>query len=326
MTDDDQIQALEQRSLSTSKWSNLFMAAAGILAACLSNSQALLVDGLFSLIGFLAALIGAKISRDAMRDPDSRRPFGYAAEESAFVTFRALSLLALVVFAIFSAVQEILAYAQYGDARDLNYTVIVIYFLVIMAVCFGLAVVHRRSWVRTGRKSDILRIEAEAAKFDGILSFAAGAGLLGLPFLRGTPLDVIVPVGDSVIVLLLCLFLVGEYWREFRRGLGELLGVTARPRDLRTAVRAVRAEMEEDPGTVIDVALVKAGRQYEAAVFYDPARPVAGRDVDDLTDRLEAALGKVLGTVTVYVMISEYGRAVPEDEDTAGLGGALPAT
>ena len=54
--------AAEQRALAISKWGNLFMGAAGVLAAVLSNSSAVLVDGLFSLIGFAAAIIGARIS------------------------------------------------------------------------------------------------------------------------------------------------------------------------------------------------------------------------------------------------------------------------
>lgn len=310
MTDEEN-QRLELRALNTGKWANLAMAAMGIIAACLSNSQALLVDGLFSLIGFAAAVIGARVSRAALRDADAHRPFGYGSEESVFTTFRALSLLALVVFAIFSAIQNIVAYLQYGEAEDLNYTVIVVYFVLIMAMCLGLWAVHRRSWIRTGRRSAILKLEADAALFDGLLSLGAGAGLLLLPFLDGTVLGWIVPVGDSVIVLLLCLVLVRTYWREFVQGLAELSGATARPREIRAAHRAVREIMSEADGRVVDLALVKAGRQFEAAVFYDPSTPVDATVVDHLTRRLEQALEAALGPATVYVLISEHGRAWP---------------
>jgi divalent metal cation (Fe/Co/Zn/Cd) transporter len=311
MTDASQNQRLEQGALRTSKWANLFMAAAGILAACLSNSQALLVDGLFSLIGFAAAVIGTRVSRDALRAPDARRPFGYGSEETVFTTFRALSLLALVVFAIFTATMTIAAYLQFGEAEELNFTVIVVYFVVIMAVCLGLWLVHRRSWIRTGRRSAILRLEADAALFDGILSLGAGAGLLLLPFLDGTPLGWIVPVGDSVVVLLLCLFLVRTYWREFRQGLAELSGAAARPGELRAARQAVREIIAAEDGDIVDVALVKTGRQFEAAVFYDPAAPVDATFVDGLTRRLERALEATIGPATVYVLISASGRSWP---------------
>ncbi len=56
---DGDLQKIERRSLNIGKWGNLFMGAAGVLAAWLSNSQALLVDGLFSLIGFASAVLGA---------------------------------------------------------------------------------------------------------------------------------------------------------------------------------------------------------------------------------------------------------------------------
>jgi divalent metal cation (Fe/Co/Zn/Cd) transporter len=304
--------AIEQRALSVSKWANLFMAAAGILAAGLSNSQALLVDGLFSLIGFAAAIVGARVTAHAGLDPDARRPFGYAAEESAFTTFRALSLLALVVFAALAAAQSILSFFQYGDERVLNYTVITVYFAVIMVVCFGLAFVHRRSWVRTGRHSGILKLEADAARFDGILSAAAGVGLLAFPLLTGTALGFLVPVGDSVVVLVLCLVLVGEYWREFRKGLSELVGASARPSVLRQARQALSDAVAGEDGRIVDVALVKSGRVHDAIVFVDPGRPITASEVDALSHRLTEAMTRALGPSDVLVVISESGRAWPE--------------
>ena len=46
----------EKRSLATGMWANLFMGAAGITAAQLSNSDALMVDGLYSGVNFISAI------------------------------------------------------------------------------------------------------------------------------------------------------------------------------------------------------------------------------------------------------------------------------
>ena len=43
--------ALEYRTMDLTRWANLAMGIAGVLAAWASNSQAMLMDGLFSLIG-----------------------------------------------------------------------------------------------------------------------------------------------------------------------------------------------------------------------------------------------------------------------------------
>ncbi len=53
---------IERQSLEIGKWGNLLMAVAGVLAAFLSRSDALLVDGLYSGVNFVSAIVAAGIS------------------------------------------------------------------------------------------------------------------------------------------------------------------------------------------------------------------------------------------------------------------------
>ena len=92
-------QAIELRSLAVSKWANLFMATSGIFAAWLSNSEAILLDGLFSGVGFISAIVAARVGVAVNQPPDRRRPFGYDADEAIYTTFRSLTILGLIVFA-----------------------------------------------------------------------------------------------------------------------------------------------------------------------------------------------------------------------------------
>jgi divalent metal cation (Fe/Co/Zn/Cd) transporter len=52
----------ERRSLATGMWANLLMGAAGITAAQLSNSDALMVDGLYSGVNFCSAIIAGRVA------------------------------------------------------------------------------------------------------------------------------------------------------------------------------------------------------------------------------------------------------------------------
>lgn len=317
----------EQRALSISKWVNLFMGIAGVFAAYLSNSQALMVDGLFSLIGFTAAVLGVRVSAQANRGPDRLRPLGYAADESIYVTFRALSLLGLVAFAIFDSGLSIIDYATGGTIATLRYGPIIIYFLVICATCVGLALVHRIAWGRTGKHSEILRLEMRAAVFDGMMTFAAGAGLSVMPLLRGGPLGWLSPIGDSVIVLLLCSLLIGRYRAAFMAGLGELAGVSAAPKFVAAARRSIGPVLAEEGGTLVDFSLLKTGRAFQAQVYYDPGRPITAAKIDALTRRLDGALSTEFGRADSVVVVSEHGRvletetaegSVPEDRARIG--------
>ncbi|MEP2030176.1 MAG: cation transporter [Paracoccaceae bacterium] len=301
----------ERRALFIGKWGNFFMGLAGVLAAWVSHSQALLVDGLFSLVGFTAAVFAARVNASIRNLPDERRPLGYAANESIYTTFRALSLMALVAFAFGAAILNIIDYASGGELPELRYGTIVIYFAVICVVCFGIAANHHFAWKSTGKQSDLLRLEAQAAFFDGILTLAAGLGLSLLPLLKNGPLYWVTPIGDSIVVLLLCAFVVGRYYLEFMKGLSELAGVSVADTELSSARNTVQAIVNDIGGQLIDFSAIRLGRLFQAQLYFDPLEPIDSKTVDKLTRTCDIELSKILGETTTVVLISRHGRVLP---------------
>ncbi|MGI9367930.1 MAG: cation transporter [Ruegeria sp.] len=303
-------QRLEGRALNVGMFGNLFMAIAGIVAAYLSHSQAILVDGLFSLIGFSAALLGKRVSRNAQRKPDKFRPYGYAGDEAIFTTFRSLSLLGLVTFAIANALFSIVGHFNGEPQPELIFAPMVSYFVIVGLTCFLLWFFHARAWAKTGKQSDILRLEKKAAAFDGFITGAAAVGLLGVHILKDGVLAPIAPIGDSVIVLLLCTTVIAQYFRDFIAGLGELAGVTAGPQHIAASRRAVRETLRADGGTMIDLSISKLGRLYTVMVYYDPLRPVSAAHVDELTLKLQSDISAMFDTAEVFVVVSQQGRVL----------------
>ncbi|WP_171176598.1 cation transporter [Ruegeria sp. HKCCD8929] len=312
---EDQIRLREGRALLIGMWGNLFMGAAGVVAAILSHSDAILVDGLFSLIGFTSALLGRRVSATVHAGPDRLRPFGYAADEAIFATFRALSLLGLVLFAMSGAAMNIYGYLTGDPPVPLKFGPLIVYFVLIGLTCALLWFIHRRAWKRTGESSDILRMEATAAAFDGIITAAAGVGMAGIYFLQDTALSVITPVGDSIIVLLLCSTVIARYISDFRRGLAELAGVTAAPEHIATTRRAARAALGEDGGRLNDLSVTKLGRSFQVAVYYDPGRPVLAQEIDTLNLRLQHDISAALPGADVILLATACGRSWPATMD-----------
>ncbi len=312
MPDTDKKKRLEGRSLLVAMWGNLFMAGAGILAGILSNSNAIMMDGLFSLIGFGSAVLGRRISQRVGAGPDKLRPFGYAADEAIFSTFRALSLLGLVLFAITNAIKNIYSYLSGIDPEPLNFAPMFVYFAMIGATCLFLWAFHHFTWRKTGKNSSILRLEARASLFDGMITAAAGLGLGAIYLFRDGPLAPIAPIGDSIIVLVLCLLAVGTYFREFRGGLGELANVTANPEHLATARRALREAIAEDGGTLRDMSVTKQGRSFLVTVYYDPGRPVTANEIDTLNLRMISDARTALPESDVLLLVTQYQRRWPD--------------
>ena len=304
--------SMEGRSLLVAMWGNLFMAAAGILAGVLSNSNAIIMDGLFSLIGFGSAFLGRQVSRRVASGPDKLRPFGYAADEALFATFRSLSLLGLVLFAITNAVKNIYSYLNGTEPEPLNFAPMIVYFAAIGLTCVILWGFHNFTWRRTGKKSEILRLEAKAAMFDGFVTAAAGVGLGAIYIFKDGPLAPIAPVGDSLIVMLLCLLAVGSYVRDFRGGLSELAGVSASPRNVAAARRSLRSSIADDGGTLQDMSVTKLGRTFLVTVYYNPGRPVSAMEIDQLNLRMIRDTQKALPGSDVLLVISEHPRRWPD--------------
>lgn len=312
-TNDDVAGRLEGRSLGLSMIGNVFMGLAGILAGTLANSTAIMLDGLFSLIGFAAAFLGHRISRRVGDGPDRIRPFGYAADEAIFSTFRALSLLGVIMFASVVAIRNIYNHAIGIALPPLYFEPMLIYFVIIGLTCFLLWAVHRHAWQRTGKVSEILRLEAKAAFLDGIITAAAGVGMGAIYLFKDSFLSPVVPIGDSIILLMLCALATGTYFRDFRAGMGELAGVTASPEIIAASWRAVRPALTEDGGEMQDISVQKIGRQYQVTVYYDPGRPILASEIDRLNLRLIQDVRQALQGADVILVITGYTRRWPEE-------------
>lgn len=304
----DETQFLERRAMIVGMVGNFIMCGLGLYVGYLSLSQAIQLDGLFSLIGCAAAFLGLRVAQRIARQPDKFRPYGYAADEAIFVTFRALTLFGLVLFAMINAVLSILGYLGGSPRPSPNFGLMLPYFVAVGALCTVLFGFHRWCWARTGRRSGLLKLEAQAAAFDGLVTAVAAVGLLGVGYYSDGFLAPIAPVADSLVVLTLCITVLAQYFRNFLSGLAELAGVTAHPQDLASARRAIRGTLENDSGILRDLTLTKTGRSYLAVVYYDPARPVRAEEMDHLTKTLNADIATTLTGAELCLVVTQTDR------------------
>ena len=142
MTTEDDAVATERQSLQLGKWGNLLMAGAGVTAAYLSHSDALLIDGLYSGLNFVSAIVAAKVAASVVKPADRRYPFGYSVYEPLYVKFRAMVLLGIMVFAVFGSIQKIVTYLAGGQVPELVFGPILVYAIVMVAICAALAAWH----------------------------------------------------------------------------------------------------------------------------------------------------------------------------------------
>lgn len=280
---------IERRSLNAAKWLNLLMGCIGVVAALLANADALLLDGLFSGLNFLSALVAGRVAASVSRPPDASRPFGYEIDESVFVMFRGLLLSGIILMGLLTALNRLVGYWRTGEAEPVVLGWITVYAGLMVVLCFGLYLYHRWNWRRTGRTSTLLEVEAKSALVDGALSAGAGFAFLGIGLLRGGPLEVIVPVSDSIVVLILCLLMIPQPIGVFRRALREVLGMSLPAPEIAAIEKEARQVLAGTAFDLLAVAAVRIGRHPFYLAYLRPVGRVGTVEIDEVRQRLIAA-------------------------------------
>ena len=103
----------EQFALKLSVAGSVFMALLGIGFAIQTRSEAIMLDGLFSLITFIMSLLTLKVASLIHKGESPRFQFGYNNFEPLLNMVKGLIILTLSVFALASSVSALL----HGGAR-----------------------------------------------------------------------------------------------------------------------------------------------------------------------------------------------------------------
>ena len=117
---------------------------------------------------------------------------------------------------------------------------------------------------------------------DGMMSAVAGVILVSVQFLEGTFLAGVIPIADSILVILLCLAAFGTPASLLRRSLDEITGKSCseeRLEEVKEAIRDVLSESQHDGFELIDFQMTKMGRSHYCIAHVLPNKSV---NVDEL--------------------------------------------
>ncbi|MEM9137301.1 MAG: cation transporter [Cyanobacteria bacterium P01_F01_bin.42] len=192
----------------------LCMAVLGLGFAVLTKSEAILLDGFFSLIGFAVSLLTQKVARLAVRPADQQYPFGYAAFEPMLNLSKGLLTGLIGLFAMISAIS-----ALFTGGRPISSGMAIAYAVVDALGCFLFAwrigVLAKRS------KSTLAKVDAQNWMIGGLISVAVAITFLVVTLIQSTSLAGLTPYADPAIVIVLVLFmipiplkLVRDAWRQ----------------------------------------------------------------------------------------------------------------
>ena len=259
------------------------------------------------MVNLASIVVAGYVAKQIARNPNPEFPYGFYANETLYVLFRSLVLLGILLFAVAGAADKIIQYARGGEVEAILCGPILIYSILMVTICFSLAWSYHRAWVRTDKKSEILAAERYASIIDGMMSAVAGVVLVGVQFLEGTALAGIIPIADSILVLVLCATAFGTPASLLRRSLDEITGKSCSGERLDEVQDAIREALSEDRFEnfeLIDFQMTKMGRSHYCIAHVLPYKEVKVDDLDAARATVVRTCQKVTGSAMAEVVFT----------------------
>jgi cation diffusion facilitator family transporter len=288
---------LEQQALKLSIVGALGMAALGILFAALTGSEAVLLDGLFSLIAFAMGIFSLKVARLITKPDDEKFQLGYANFEPLVNTSKGLIMCFLCVYALYSAVV-----ALFHGGRPISSGYALAYAVVAAVGCFAIALRQRKVSEKT--HSPLVEVEAKGWLVDGLLSSAVCAAFIILLLIEKTSWSIYTPYADPLIVIVLVVLAAPIPVTILRQNLRELLLAAPEP-DFQKKVRSkLKTATEGLPLETTILRMVKVGRSFYLQVYLvvsESHKTAAIEELDEVRGRITHAVRQVSPQVTIDV-------------------------
>ncbi|KPQ22400.1 MULTISPECIES: cation diffusion facilitator family transporter [unclassified Halomonas] len=243
----------ESRTLAFSALMALLIGCAGIAATLASNSQAILLDGLFNLIYFSVALVTIKVSKLASRPDSESYPFGYSYFESLVNLCKGLLILGVSIFALVDAIAALLS-----GGREIAAGLAVLYALFATAVCSLTAWVMHRSQQHV--HSPLVSADKLNWVVNSVISAAVLAAFCLVMLFEQLGWHTVLPYVDSVLVIAVVLLCLGVPVRMASQSLQELLNKSPEEAIAEPVRQAVARALADTDTQEVRVRIVRPGR------------------------------------------------------------------
>ncbi len=270
----------------------------GIGFATVTHSNAILLDGYYSIIAGIVSILALKVSRMVALPEDDTHPFGYAGYEPLLNAIKGLLILVLCLFALGNSVV-----ALFDQGREPVFGIAIVYSAICTVGCFTLAWLQRRAAKLTG--SSLLAVDARSWVFDGILSGLVGAAFAGGILLSSTAYAHFVPYVDPALTAALVLFLLPVPIRTILEGIGQLVFAAANRYVTRQIVPACEEAIRPWDSTDSRIRVVQIGRSIYVLItvaFEQNAATPAISELDRLRSNLAGQFRQFAPKVVVDII------------------------
>ncbi len=273
---------LERNGLLLSVFGALGMAGLGIGFALLTESDAVMLDGFFSLIGAAVGMVAIRVAALVQQPDDEHFHFGYAAYEPMLNLAKGILIAFVTLFALLSAVIVII-----DGGREIKGNLVVVYALIAAAGCLIIAAIQRGIARRT--ESPLVAVDSKNWLIDGLISGAVAVAFFVVVLLGDGPLAAFAPYADPAVVVLLSVLTAPIPISIIRTNWRQLLGKAPETEILEEAHRRVDRACESLSGFTPTLRILETGRTFYLQLYLIENPGTEPRTVEQL-DEIRAAM------------------------------------
>jgi predicted Co/Zn/Cd cation transporter (cation efflux family) len=289
---------LEQRLLKLSITVTVAVGTIGLASGLLIQSQAIVFDGMYSLVDVVLTTGSLALSRLLASEGSSRFQYGYWHLEPMVEAFGG-AIMALAC--IYAAINGINGLLSGGHDTDYGFGAIWAGLLCLVSMSMAFYVRRRARRMRSG----LLSLDARGWLVSGFLSMALLLAFAGAVAIEGTSHGFLIPYLDSATLLVIALAMLPVPMVSTWRAVVEVLQVA--PSELDRLVKQSMQEMVEEHGFLgytSHVAKIGRARFVEVHVLVPPNYEIGSIERIDrvrnhLSQRLDADASQLWLTVDV---------------------------
>ncbi len=291
---------LERRGLIVSVIGTLIMAGLGIGFSIFTQSNAILLDGIFSLIGFAAGLVALRVSTLVQQPDDAHFQFGYGGFEPLFNLLKGVVIGFIAIYAITDSINSILS-----GGRHIQVGIALVYAVIVGVACFIVAFYLRAMAKKT--QSPLVQLDAKNWIIDGLLTVAVLIAFTATILIEKSDYAWMAVYADPAIVTILVILTLPVPYIAIRDNLKQLL-LAAPSKEMQAKVNELLApELSAIDTDDYLIRMTQVGRYPYLQIFLLFTAQAALNDLaaqDDIRDRLNKVLSAEYPNATVDVVFT----------------------
>jgi cation diffusion facilitator family transporter len=243
----------ERTALRLSLAGVVFFVVLALVFAVFTNSDAILFDGIYSLVSFVMALLTIKVAELAERPDDEQFHFGYTRLEPTLNLFKSLIIIVVCVYAAIEALRRLLA-----GGNESVYGWAVVYGVLATVGCLLVALILGRFARDAG--SELVQVESRTWLMDSVLSGAVLLGFLLAFALSRSAYAHWAPLVDPLLLILIIALALPIPGKIFLNSLREVIAM-APPEDVVNEIgERLLSTLAHVPHEQIEYRVSKRGR------------------------------------------------------------------